>query len=227
MKPGFRQSSRAPAFTLLEVVIVLAITALVLTAIYSIATSTLTLADDVHRAGRRDARTQAFTAFCERLFGELPATALLNINVTKGGGQYLTRLELEHVRSPFDETPDCRVILFTQAQPGGGLRLQLTCHAAGRESTAVLFEDLAQCDWSVFHPTTRKWAASWAEENPEGAPPVAHLHPQLLKLELAQAGGYPSEQVFWITPVEAVRAASTPVATPPTPALTAPARVLK
>ena len=56
-----RQSSRARAFTLLEVIIVLAITALVLGAVYSLAQGTLMLADDVRRAERRDARMQAFT----------------------------------------------------------------------------------------------------------------------------------------------------------------------
>ena len=208
-----RQSSQAKAFTLLEVIIVLAITALVLGAVYSLAQSTLMLADDVRRAERRDARMQAFATFCEHLLAELPANALLNLSTTQKGGQYLTRLELEHVRSPFDETPDCNVALFTQGQPGGGLRLMLTCHSEANESSVVLFEDLAQCEWSVFHPTTRQWAPFWSENNPGGVP-TAHKHPPLMKFVMSQAGGEIHEQIFWITPSEPNLLTAAPIPAP-------------
>ena len=203
MKTSHRHASRATAFTLLEVIIVLAITAMVLGAVYSLAQGTLTLADDVRRAERRDARTQAFSTFCEHLLAELPPTAVLNVKVTQKGGQYLTQLELDHVRSPFDETPDCRVALHAEAQPGGGLRLMLTCKSEGRESSVVLFEDLAGYEWSAFHPGTRQWASFWTEENPSGVQMV-QLHPTLLKLLMTQAGGQIQEQVFWVTPMAAV-----------------------
>lgn len=192
-----RQSSRARAFTLLEVIIVLAITALVLGAVYSLAQGTLLLADDVRRAERRDARMQAFTTFCEHLLAGLPATALLNVSTTEEHGQYLTRLELEHVRSPFDETPDCRVALFTQGKPGGGVRLLLSFQSAEREISVVLFDELTQCEWSVLQPATQQWAPFWTEKSPG-------VKPKLMKLVMAQAGGEAAEQVFWIVPVEAV-----------------------
>jgi len=208
-----RQSSRAKAFTLLEVIIVLAITALVLGAVYSLAQSTLLLADDVRRAERRDARMQAFTSFCEHLLAEVPATALLKLSATQKGGQYLTRLELEHVRSPFDETPDCNVALFTQGQPGGGLRLMLTCHSEANESSVVLIEDLSQCEWNVFHPTTRQWASFWSEDNPGGVS-TAHKHPPLMKFVMSQAGGEIHEQIFWITPSEPNLLTAAPIPAP-------------
>jgi len=190
-----RQSSRAKAFTLLEVIIVLAITALVLGAVYALAQGTLTLADDVRRAERRDARMQAFTTFCEHLLADLPATALLTLTTTEEHGQYLTRLELEHVRSPFDETPDCRVALFTQGNPGGGVRLMLSCQSAERESSVVLFEDLAQCEWSVLQPATQQWAPFWSD---------GRNHPKLVKLMMAPSGSEATERVFWVVPVEPV-----------------------
>ena len=180
-----RQSSRAKAFTLLEVIIVLAITALVLGAVYSLAQGTLMLADDVRRAERRDARIQAFTTFCEHLLAELPANALLTLTTTQEHGQYLTRLELEHVRSPFDETPDCRVALFTQGQPGGGLRLMVKC----QDTSVVLFEDLAQCEWRAFESTSRQWTTVWNNASKPG----------LMEFSMQQAGIRESS-VFWIPP---------------------------
>ncbi|MCX6848098.1 MAG: prepilin-type N-terminal cleavage/methylation domain-containing protein [Verrucomicrobia bacterium] len=209
-----RQSSKAKAFTLLEVIIVLAITALVLGAVYSLAQGTLLLADDVRRAERRDARMQAFTTFCEHLLAELPATALLKLTTTQEHGQYMTRLDLEHVRSPFDETPDCRVALFTQGQPGGGLRLMVTC----QDTSMVLFEDLAQCEWNALQPATQQWAPFWTEDNPSRTS-ATHAHPKLMKLVMSQTGGGLSEQVFWITPSEPTMIIIAPISALRTPNL--------
>lgn len=110
---------------------------------------------------------------------------------TQKGGQYLTRLELEHVRSPFDETPDCKVALLTQGKPGGGMRQMLTCE----DASVVLFEDLVQCEWRVLQPDTQQWVPFWSD---------GKTHPKLMKLVMAQAGGDGTEQVFGIAPVEAV-----------------------
>jgi len=198
MKTLPRHASRAHAFTLLEVVLVLAITALVLGAVYALAQGTLTLADDVDRAERRDARTQAFTTFCEHLLGELPATTTLDLTTTEDRGEYLTQLELQHASSPFDGTPDCKVTLFTKAQTGGGVRLLLSCQHEERESSVVLFEDLAQCEWSVLQPATQQWAPFWSGESGSGKP-------KLMKLTMAQAGSETQERVFWVVSVEGTR----------------------
>lgn len=204
MKALHRHASRASAFTLLEVIIVLAITALVLGAVYSLAQGTLMLADDVRRAERRDARTQAFATFCEQMLMNLPATALLKLSTTQEQGQYLAGLELEHVRSPFDETLDCRVALFTKVKPGGGMHLMLTCG----EASVVLFEDLVRCEWSAMQPATKQWVPFWTD----GA-----THPKLMKLVMTQAGGAATEQVFWIAPMEAVTQTITQPMTQPIP----------
>ena len=199
---------RARAFTLLEVIVVLAITALVLSAVYTIAQGTLTLADDVRRAERRDTRTQAFTTYCEHLMTSLPATATLNLITTQEHGEYLTRLELQHVRSPFDNTPDCEVTLFTQGRPGGGLRLLLTCQPSSHAqamASVVLFDDLLQCEWRVFDPTAKQWTTLWKEDT-EAATPAVHPHPPLLKVVMNSSVAEPHEHVFWIAPTTAVNA---------------------
>lgn len=193
-----KEPRHASAFTLLEVIIVLAITALVLGAVYSLAQGTLTLADDVRRAERRDARTQAFTTFCEHLFGELPANGTLKLTTTEEHGEYLTRLDLEHVSSPFDGSPNCTVAMFSQAQPGGGVRLLLSCRAGERESSVMLFEDLAQCEWRALQPATQQWAPFWSADGGNGKP-------KLMKLTMAQAGSETQEQVFWVVPNQAAK----------------------
>ena len=75
--------------------------------------------------------------------------------------------------------------------------------AADPLSLGILYCDLARCEWSAFHPATRKWASFWTEENPSGAPMV-QSHPPLLKLMMMHAGGQAQEQVFWVVPMTAV-----------------------
>ena len=223
MKTPRRRPARARAFTLLEVVIVLAITALVITAVYSLAQGTLTLADEVRRAERRDTRKQAFTTFCEHLFTTLPSTAALNLKTTQSGGEYLTQLELQNVSSPFDGTPNCIVTLATQALPGGGLRMVITCQPqvtnpldkqnAKSAYSVLLFDDLLQCEWRVYVPATRQWATIWTEET-NSTTPIIQQHPPLLELVITQAGDDSQRQIFWIAPAQALTLLQ-PVALPP------------
>jgi prepilin-type N-terminal cleavage/methylation domain-containing protein len=189
----------ASGFTLLEIVVVLAIVALVLGAVYSLAGGTLTLADDVQRARRRDTREQAFITFCEHLMMELPPTAALNLKTTQEGGQYLTALELEHVPSPFDGTPDCKLTLFTEAMAGGGVRLMISVQKKGKDQPEIrvmLFENLAECGWRVFDTGSGQWATTWNEGTEENVP---HVHPQLLEWSATQ-GVEKQRRVFWIAP---------------------------
>jgi len=222
MKALRGQPSRERAFTLLEVVIVLAITALVISAVYSLAQGTLTLADEVHRAERRDTRKQAFTTFCEHLFSSLPATAALNLKTTQSGGDYLTQLELQNVSSPFDGTPNCIVTLSTQGQAGGGLRMLITCqpisNTLDKKETkpaysVMLFDDLLKCEWRVYLPATQKWATIWTEET-NATTPTIYQHPPLLELVIDQSGNDSQRQVFWIAPAQALTLLQ-PAALPP------------
>ncbi|MGV3662954.1 MAG: pilus assembly FimT family protein [Prosthecobacter sp.] len=195
--PGRRRSG---GFTLLEMVIVLSIVALVLGAVHTITQSTLTLADDIARAQRQDARQHAFTAFCDRLFSNLPGSAALNLKTTGDGGQYLAALELFNVPSPFDGVPGKVVMLRTESMAGGALRLLLECrNIEDKEpySTTVLFEDLGACEWRVYTPATRQWDGTWTEPVEPGA---MRMHPPLIELNMNAPGSGSTRRVFWIAP---------------------------
>lgn len=198
-KLSFQHRSQCGGFTLLEVVIVLAIVALLLSVIYSIAQGTLTLADDIRRAQRRDSRHQAFTAFCGHLFADLPASAIMRMHTTQAAGQYLPRIDLEQVRSPFDGSPNQCITLLTEAKPGGGLRLLLACRKqpdAEPSVSVVLFDDLEHCEWRAFNRLSQQWTTAWDE--PSGAE-VTRTHPELIELSMTQPDGR-RRHVFWVVP---------------------------
>lgn len=193
-------SRRPRGFTLLEMVVVLGIVALVLTAVHSIAQGTLTLADDVSRANRQDSRHQAFTTFCDRLFGSLPASAALNLKTTQDSGQYLAALELYNVPSPFDGLPGRVVTMYTETTAGGSLQLKLDCRLIEDKApyaSVVLFEDLGQCEWRAFSTGTNQWTGIWTEPTEEGA---MRAHPPLLELKMNAPGSGTTSRVFWIAP---------------------------
>ncbi|MDI1314389.1 prepilin-type N-terminal cleavage/methylation domain-containing protein [Prosthecobacter sp.] len=200
------RQQQAQAFTLLEVVIVLFIVALLLSAVYSITQGTLTLADDIQRHERREARQHALINFCERLLAEVPANAALNVRTTQENGQYLTSVELQNVRSPFDGSQGWIVTMQTEIAAGGSLRLVLICHQPQHEDRACrvsLLEDLTLCEWRVFDPTSKQWTGMWQEQT-SAAPTVqmSNAHPPLLELVLAQGMDAPRRQVFWLPPFE-------------------------
>jgi prepilin-type N-terminal cleavage/methylation domain-containing protein len=177
-------------FTLLEVVIVMFIVALVMAGVHSIAHGTLTLADDVRRAQRHEARKQAFVHFSRQLFASLSPGSALNLKTVQDGGHYLSSLEVRAVSSPFDGTPGRIVALFTETAVGGGLRLLMEVRSNDHDSNngikVLLFEDIATCEWRACDPATAGWLPSWTEPVEEQA---MHRHPQLLELNLATVGG--------------------------------------
>jgi prepilin-type N-terminal cleavage/methylation domain-containing protein len=197
----FEHRRASGGFTLLEVVIVMFIIALVLAAVHAIAQGTVTLADDVRRAQRHDARQQAFVTFVERLFASLGATTSLNMKTTQDGGQYLSFLELRRVPSPFDGAPDRTVTLFTEAAPGGGLRLMLGVRLKDDSHNTVkvlLFDNITTCEWRAFDAATRQWTTVWNEDTNETD---SRIHPPLMELLITQ-GMENRRQVFWIAPNE-------------------------
>lgn len=208
--PARSRKDDRSGFTLLEVVIVLFIVALVLAAVHSIAQGAVTLADDVRRAQRRDARQQAFTTFGERLFVELPATAALNVKTTQDGGQYLSAVELHGVPSPFNGMPDMRVRLFTEAVPGGGMRLLLSCEEMKQTRSSgpvVLFDDLGSCEWRVLDPASRQWTTQWAEPLEEN---TTKVHPTMVELVMTTTSDERRRHVFWIAPSKSVGLVTVP-----------------
>ncbi len=229
--------SRPRGFTLLEMLIVLFITALIMSAMYSVADGTILLADDIQKNQRREHRLYAYIDYCQHLFSDLPATAALNIQTTQDGSSYLSTLELQNVSSPFDGSPQQIVTLKTISLAGGGMRMIVTTQRIpdpqkptdppGPVTSAVLLDNLIQCEWRAYDMASNQWASTWREQLPSmltmpppppvrtpaadgSTPPVTtaplipapirSAHPLMLELTLATGIDQPRRWVFWVPP---------------------------
>jgi prepilin-type N-terminal cleavage/methylation domain-containing protein len=171
-----QRHSRTSGFTLLEMLIVLFITALLLSAMFSVAGGTITLADDIQKDQRREHRQHAYIDFCQHLLTDLPATTALNLQTTQEGSSYLSALELQNVRSPFDGTPQQVVTLKTISLTGGDMRMILTTQRMpdpqkpgsqpGPVTSVVLFDNVAQCEWRAYDIASNQWTNLWREQLP-------------------------------------------------------------
>lgn len=201
MKTAATRHALKPAgFSLLEMMLTLAVVALVLGAVHTVTQGTLTLADTITRAQRQDSRHQAFTAFCDRLFGTLPAEAALNLKTEGSAGQYLSTLEIYNVASPFDGLPGRVVTLYTETSPGGTVELKMDCRLMEEKepySSVVLFEDLGMCEWRVWSAGAAQWSGEWKEPVEREA---QRNHPPLVELTMNAPGTGTMRRVFWVAP---------------------------
>lgn len=222
-----RTTSFRSGFTLLEMVVVMALCAAVITAVYSIMQGSLMLAEEARRSQERDSRQQAFVQFMERLLRNLPADAFLTLKTTQGGGSYLTRLEVHQVASPFSGDPQGILKLFSEPVPGGGVRLNLSWQKTQADSAQVigvtLFEGLSSCQCRVFDHVSAKWATLWNSspaagiglavppiqpqgalgETPAPGQPMPNQrlgHPLALEFQMRSGDGSTATWVFWIAP---------------------------
>jgi prepilin-type N-terminal cleavage/methylation domain-containing protein len=187
MNTTHRTTRSSRGFTLLEMVIVMGITAMLLTAMYSISQGTITLADDIEKYQRRERRMYAYIDFCQHLLSDLPPTAAMNLKTTQDGSSYLCTLEFQNVNSPFDGSPQQIVTMKTATLAGGGTRLILSSQrmpdpqglpgANGNSyplTQVVLLDNLAQYEWRAFDVASNQWASAWREQLPNimTAPPA-------------------------------------------------------
>lgn len=237
---------------------VMLILTLLLGAVFGVVRATLELNFEMTQAQQAEARTRGFAQLCEGTFRHLPADAMVRHRVVQKNGQYLFQLVVQGGRDmlALHGAADREVlVLESEEQAGGYLRivmLSLTREEAqmwekgnSRLGTSLmLLENVAQVDWSYFHPESGAWEPVWNERQPLGSSPVISsnpmegnrpapatetpstllgriLRPQLVKLELQPAGGSRQQWTFWTPPAETPSTGRVPdpppPATPPVP----------
>jgi prepilin-type N-terminal cleavage/methylation domain-containing protein len=208
--------SRSRGFTLLEMMITLAIFILLAAAVFGLMTgvlqSTSTLQDN---SNRRD-RIEALNAFLKNKLGEMPAAATL-VSYMRGEGEGLTQNGIIFGNSSLATAIDAKV------QPNGYYALRLTTFAteAGQtqpqdarqvlqqavttdDPTLVwtsLIADIKTLNWKFQDLNVIDWVNLWSSTS----------KPNLVEFSMQPAGDLQTTTMdFWIPKIEAVSVSIAP-----------------
>jgi prepilin-type N-terminal cleavage/methylation domain-containing protein len=173
--PGGRP--REGGFTLMEMMMVMLITSLLVSAIFGIVNAVTQLTHSLTTSQQRESRTHAFIELCSRSLRSLPPNAMVRLRTKQDGAYYITQLALADAPSPLSASAGPFTVLETEVTSEGYLRLvvrsipddQVLAWEMGQEDTGtrlVLLENVRMLEWLVFNPDTRQWQSLWNEGMP-------------------------------------------------------------
>lgn len=167
----------ADGFTLMEMMMVMFITALLVSAIFGMVTAVTQLTHSLTTSQQRESRTHAFIELCSRSFRSLPPNAMVRLRTKQDGAHYTTQLALADAPSPLSSSAGPFTVLETEVTSEGYLRLvvrsipddQVLAWEMGQDHVGirlVLLENVRMLEWLVFNPDTRQWQSVWNEGMP-------------------------------------------------------------
>lgn len=210
--PRCMARSRAPGFTLLEIIIALAVFLIIIAGVFAIAKGAMELSADLTASQERAMTRQNFIEFLRSSFRRLPGDAEVMLAVESQRGTYVPTLTVFNGGDAFSPgpalPPDTSVELFAQDMPGGSLRIGLRLfdsqqtnsmrlggakrRAPSKDDVVLpLITNVSRFELHLLNSATGKFENNW--KNP-GRPLFAEL---LLTLD----DGVPVRSVFWIPPI--------------------------
>jgi prepilin-type N-terminal cleavage/methylation domain-containing protein len=204
---------RRSGFTLLELVLAMAIMALIVGMVFGTARTSLALGHTITESQNEEMLQQAFFELLGQRFSSLPGNTRFDLKVQDSGAHYLTDLTLQNVPLSFTWGGQDRVAkavqLSTVKRRSGFLDIVLRYYEneilEGSESSPgssvadnkpmaeiVLLSDVAYFEWRALDGRSMEWQYDW---DIQGRLP--------LQLELTMAIGAKGEeirQIFWIPP---------------------------
>jgi prepilin-type N-terminal cleavage/methylation domain-containing protein len=214
-------------FTLLEMVLVMFIISLLVTAVFGIVNSVTQLTHGMEVEQQREARIHGFVELCDRTFRNLPPSAMVRLRNQQAGNRIVSQLILAGATSPISASVSGVVTLETEEAPDGYLRVvmrvmnasQAAALEKGESSSGLrlpLLNDVATMEWRFFDPRSGEWRSLWNEKidfpapsGPQGesSTPITFpgaVRPVLAELKLA-FGSEPSQRwTFWVPPAQPI-----------------------
>lgn len=207
-----RHIHRSRAFTLLEVVIAVALLGIIMTMVLQTAKTSLALGNRIVESQNEEMLNQAFFELLGRRFASLPGNTRFDLQSSDSGSHYLSDLTLQNVPLSFTWGGEARIAkavqLSTVKKRSGYLDIVLRYYeneiledsASSFKPVSdnkpfaeiVLLTDVAYFEWRVLDGRSMEWDYKW---DLQGRLP--------LQVELTMAIGAKGEelrQVFWIAP---------------------------
>ncbi|MEO5713866.1 MAG: type II secretion system protein GspJ [Luteolibacter sp.] len=202
---------RVTGFTLLELVIALALLSMLVGMVFGTAKTALSLGNTIVETQNEEMLHQAFFELLSQRFSALPGNTRLDLKVQDSGSHYISDLTLQNVPLSFTWGGQPRIAkaiqLSTVKRRSGYLDIVLRYYeneilegsastfktSAGDEkpmAEIVLLEDVAYFEWRVLDGRSMEWQYDW---DIQGRLP--------LQMELTMAIGAKGQeirQVFWI-----------------------------
>ncbi len=204
--------TRHSGFTLLELVIAMALLSMLVGMVFSTARTSLALGNTIVKTQNEEMLHQAFFELLSQRFSALPGNTRMELKVEDSGSHYISDLTLQNVPLSFTWGGQARIAkavqLSTVKRRSGYLDIVLRYYEnevlEGSASTfksaadnkpfaeIVLLEDVAYFEWRVLDGRSMEWQYDW---DVQGRLP--------LQLELTMAIGAKGEeirQIFWLPP---------------------------
>ncbi len=170
-----RSPQSRKAFTLLEMMLSVAVFVLLVTSAFSLVGATTELMSEVSEVQTQSAQRLRFVEACRAAFESLSANSSVEFNYFDRGGRFDTYLSLVNAPEAFDfglnlRDEITRVVLAAEIQPGGFIRsgvyymTDLDYEAAEKSDFqnieapfVVLIPRMRQLTWQFYDPQARKW----------------------------------------------------------------------
>jgi prepilin-type N-terminal cleavage/methylation domain-containing protein len=213
------------AFTLLEMVLVMFIVSLLVTAVFGIVDSVTQLTNGMEAEQQREGRVHGFIELCDRTLRSLPPGAMVRLRNQQTGNRLLSQLTLAGATSPISANTGGVITLETEEAPDGYLRIVMRVMNAAQAALwergetqeglrLPLLDNVATMEWRFFDPRSGEWRTLWNEKTefpaPGGAAPESNtpvvfagaIRPGLVELKLA-FGSEPAQRwTFWVPPAQ-------------------------
>ena len=204
---------RKSGFTLLELVMAMAILSIIVGMVFSTARTSLALGNTIIQTQNEEMLHQAFFELLSQRFAALPGNTRFDLKVEDSGSHYVSDLTLQNVPMNFTWGGEDRIAkavqISTVKRRSGYLDVVLKYYEneilEGSESTfgssaldkepfaeIVLLTDVAFFEWRVLDGRSMEWQFDW---DIQGRMP--------LQIELTMAIGAQGEeirQIFWVPP---------------------------
>lgn len=172
-----KRAARRRAFTLVELVLALAILAMLAGVLFAIVDSTLRTAAQLRERQDRTREVNAFLALCRKVFQNMPGSMSFEARVIPDGKNFSTGLVFRDAPGLLwwgdDKTPYSSTVLGARTQVGGlagiGILQDTGENIAdylkdGKESRPwlILLPDLREVHWRFYGPGGNAWVEEWS-----------------------------------------------------------------